>query len=369
MAGWLGSGLFLFLLAFFPLVFSATPAGASCDIAIGTPYTEDAGTATVTRVIVSGEASGSGFNADTRTQINCNSGNAKPAPLNTLVEAGKSAYTSSSLPYRGYCEYPPVTSDTTYSIGATLLPHNVPCKANGPLEVKIEGSGAGKATEAPTATPATTPMPTQATAATPAPAPRPTTAPTPTTGTGKVQPTPDDGPALLDIPGAIHQVFRPGWSIIGIKAAGGKLWDGCSGGDWRFRVYFFNAATQRFEKAILFDSDPRNLRGRGMAVKTPESCAITIEKPSYLSAQTLQLAKGWNLVSVQTEGDAFPDIFDRLKVRNGCDITGGPWRYDREAGKYVKERGFVPGVGYWVKAAGACSISVSQDAPPELPGN
>lgn len=177
----------------------------------------------------------------------------------------------------------------------------------------------------------------------------------------------DEEPALLDIPGAVHQVFKKGWSIIGINAADGKIWDGCSAGNRKFKIYFFDAVNQRFRKSALFGSNPKTYRGLGIAVKTPNACAITIEKPAFLSAQTLKLEKGWNLVSVQTAGDLFTDIFDRSKVRNDCDVLSGPWRYDREVGKYVKEKGLQPGEGYWIKAGNTCTISVSQDAPPALP--
>lgn len=89
---------------------------------------------------ITGEATGSGFDSDTKVQINCNAANAEPY-VGLPTTATTTAFSESFYPFKARCGFLAVGQDTVYEITATLLPQNIACTAVGSGKVTIRASG------------------------------------------------------------------------------------------------------------------------------------------------------------------------------------------------------------------------------------
>lgn len=123
---------------------SVVSAATSCTVAAGKAALSVGDTeGTSARVLIAGDGTGS-FTDATSVLINCNVENVIPAPLEKSVKA-RLTLSQSTLAFRADCYYPLPEVDTTYTVGATVLPDNVPCvQAVGRDRVKV--IGVGKAT-------------------------------------------------------------------------------------------------------------------------------------------------------------------------------------------------------------------------------
>ncbi|MBM3232651.1 hypothetical protein FJZ18_00595 [Candidatus Pacearchaeota archaeon] len=122
--------LFLLSILISLSVVSFTSAAVSCDVAVSrttvlpTDFTEQQKTA---RTLVFGEALGQFSETSVPSvMVDCNAKNIEPKPLEKNVKA-RVTYSATSLSYRADCYYPRPKIDTTYTVGATLLPDSVPC--------------------------------------------------------------------------------------------------------------------------------------------------------------------------------------------------------------------------------------------------
>lgn len=118
----------LFSLILFSL--SNVSALASCDVAVSrttvlpTDFTDQQKTA---RTLVFGEAIGKFSESESPiVMVDCNVKNVEPKPIEKNVKA-RVTYSATSLSYRADCYYPRPGKDTTYTVGANLLPDGVPC--------------------------------------------------------------------------------------------------------------------------------------------------------------------------------------------------------------------------------------------------
>ncbi|GEM_PF-6092181 len=91
-------------------------------------------------ISVTGEATGTGFDSDTKVEVNCNAANAEPY-IGLPTTATTSAYTASYYPFRARCGYLAVGQDTIYEVSATLMPQNIACTSIGSNAVTIRASG------------------------------------------------------------------------------------------------------------------------------------------------------------------------------------------------------------------------------------
>lgn len=100
---------------------------------------------------VTGEASGSDFDSDTKVEVNCNSGNAEPY-VGLPVSATTSAFSASYYPFKARCGYLAVGQDTAYKVTATLLPQKIACTPIGSNQVTVRASTSTSTTSIPVKT-------------------------------------------------------------------------------------------------------------------------------------------------------------------------------------------------------------------------
>ncbi|MBI2549055.1 hypothetical protein HYW21_06930 [Candidatus Woesearchaeota archaeon] len=136
------------------------------------------------------------------------------------------------------------------------------------------------------------------------------------------------------------------------------------------KIYYYDKTQRKYQKVT--DLKDKNLIGKGLWAMRPAKgvggCTIKYTG-KFLASQTIELKKGWNLISVQTERG-----IDTSKATS-CTITGGPYMYSGfiENGKaqgYVKRDNLNFGSGYWVKVADDCRLisEEEEEAPPAAPG-
>lgn len=424
-------GFQLRILAFLSLVFvtNLVAAATSCDVAasrntvLPMDFTETQGTA---RSLVFGEGQGS-FNDATIVEIDCNVKNVKPEPVNKYVKA-RIIFTQSTLSYRGDCFYPRPMNDTTYAVGARILPENVGCvrsvqggtvttpgsgreeKKTTPVECGIVGSkvceGLEKCKE-----------------------------PAVHDGYGSCTACPDgtkysqgrciksdekEGPALgklvclegeVEVNGkCIVQTrvepdcpegytynknkgicvqkmtnekkedpedpdepegpsedadfvigVRKKAAYIGIPFLNAELVEStCE----RAKFYTYNSKKKKYVRLTIdeeFGVDQYG--GQGILVQSKTPCTIAVDG-EYEDEQTIELIKGWNFVSVQTEA-----FMKAENIEHECSFKS-IYSHHHENGKKIKEKQplMKPGVGYWIKVKNSCTLSASSEGDiPMLP--
>ncbi len=155
------------------------------------------------------------------------------------------------------------------------------------------------------------------------------------------------------------------WSLIGVPYGAISSEDhSCIS-----KIYFYNKEANKYQKIVNLKD--KNLIGKGLwAMRSTTGvggCTIKYAG-KFLASQTIELKKGWNLISVQTEKG-----IDTLKSTS-CKITGGPYMYSGfiEKGKpqgYMKRDKLNFGSGYWIKVADNCKLTNEEDeeAPPAPP--
>ncbi len=134
------------------------------------------------------------------------------------------------------------------------------------------------------------------------------------------------------------------------------------------KLYSYNRDKRAYEK--VSNLKDKSLVGKGLWAKRPTSgaggCTIKFTG-KYLASQTIELKKGWNLVSVQVQSGI--DV-----TKSSCKITSGPYMYSGFVlnGKpqgYMKRDWLSAGTGYWIKVAEDCKLSTEddEDVPPAPP--
>ncbi|MBI5226208.1 hypothetical protein HY994_03125 [Candidatus Micrarchaeota archaeon] len=209
----------------------------------------------------------------------------------------------------------------------------------------------------------------------PTPTARPTAAATPAPTIAPVitpNPTPPEPSVLAQSQPPINgdearyvYKFRKGWNTFGLPWAYGDGSYGCSNGFSQIRYYSYNKASQSFEAVTSLNQN--NLRSTGLIAYAAVDCDYSIGQPRLTQDQTLTLWRGWNLISVQTNGFGTGTAFG---VKNECTITGGPWRYDNDRKQYVRDTQLKPGYGYWIEVKNPfCNLEVmgSENQPPAFP--
>ncbi|GEM_PF-2610653 len=136
------------------------------------------------------------------------------------------------------------------------------------------------------------------------------------------------------------------------------------------KIYWYDPKINAF--MTVTDLKDKKLIGKGLWAKrvgqrsTDGDCIIKYTG-KFLTSQTIELKKGWNLISVQTERG-----MDTTK--SSCTILKGPFTYSGfiENGKpqgYYKRDYLNPGIGYFINVADDCKLSneEKEEAPPALP--
>lgn len=156
------------------------------------------------------------------------------------------------------------------------------------------------------------------------------------------------------------------WSLIGVPYGGISSEDhSCVS-----KIYWYDPKINAY--MAVTDLKDKNLIGKGLWAKraSPRSVSgdcIVKYAGKYLASQTIELKRGWNLVSIQTEKS-----LDTTK--SSCNILKGPFTYSGfiENGKaqgYYKRDYLNAGSGYWIKVAADCKLSSEEndDQPPAAP--
>ncbi len=351
--------------AFFPaavftvliLSFLSSPlqaATTSCDLGISPSSVNpsDYG-ANPGRITVFGQADGSGFDDNTYVQINCDAGGVLPAPVQALVRATRNAYSYGQYQFSGYCTYPVPSTDTSYQVSATVMPDGFPCTgASGTVLVK----GAPGSAPAPAPTPVPSPAPVPSPVSGPPlriPVPAPAD-PVPNSSAGNEQP-----PVFPGEEQSMTLTLASGWNMIGLPL------DHISNFQSTCQAAYYSYDASSHAYAKLDSNWPLTLApGIGVVAKAASACSITFSGTDSGSG-SLRLSSGWNLVSPDTSA-----FLDMNNVQTDCNVLSGPWTYDRGAGRMVQASSFQPGTGYWIRAAGACSIVAvpNPNLPPAMPG-
>ncbi len=136
------------------------------------------------------------------------------------------------------------------------------------------------------------------------------------------------------------------------------------------KVYYYDKENEKYQKVT--DLTDKRLMGKGLWAKraTTGTGGCTIKYTGrFLQSQIINLKKGWNLVSLQTEKS-----IDTTKS-TGCKITAGPYMYsgfmlNGKAQGYVKRDSMNYGNGYWIKVSEDCKLASEEEeegppAPPE----
>ena len=279
------------------------------------------------RVTVFGSAQGS-FSSATGVKVECNYGDALPQPEEFSTSA-RVTLSATELSYTAYCKYPITQQTTDYKL-RVLVDGNA-CAIT---TVKVLGSESAGGTAAPSASVAPTAPPSRLPPALPS----------------------DD-----DFEEFTLKLYA-GWNLVGLPFGEYDESDGftsyCSGDEW----YSLSGREYSQLRTIGIGAFSQNT-GKSFWVYVPRECSMRF-KGTLFSSQKLSLAKGWNMVSVQTK--AFEQ---KLNLQSSCTIKSIYW-YDASAGKYAKEQSLRHAVGYMVKVKDACEISAGgdeSDNPPAPP--
>jgi hypothetical protein len=103
--------------------------------------------------------------------------------------------------------------------------------------------------------------------------------------------------------------------------------------------------------------------GRGQTgywIKANSACNYELDAP-YASPSTFSLQSGWNMIGAPLQSTAISSF------TGDCRITSGPWHYSPSAGKYSYSSTLSPGMGYWLKVSGDCTLGTSDGMPPAAP--
>jgi len=202
-----------------------------------------------------------------------------------------------------------------------------------------------------------------------APAKQPECGPTNACPTGKVC---ENGACIISAPKVdgwgkeLRYALDWKWSLIGVPYGGISSEDhSCIS-----KIYWYDPKINAY--MTVTDLKDKSLIGKGLWAKraspkgTGGDCTVKYTG-SFLPSQTVELKKGWNLVSVQTEKG-----IDAAK--SGCNILKGPFTYSGfiENGKaqgYYKRDYLNSGSGYWIKVADTCKLISEEEAdqPPAAP--
>jgi eight-cysteine-cluster-containing protein len=166
---------------------------------------------------------------------------------------------------------------------------------------------------------------------------------------GAGEPTPPPG----NNPYAIY--FASGWNLFSVPLLPAvKLKDStCAAASfWEYT----NGAYRRVDASGLAG-------GKGYWFRASAGCSMTFEGSGVLTPALYHvgLVQGWNLIGAPSQS------IDFYRISRNCGITSGPWRYDSRLSRYVASQALEPGVGYWVKATGACTLSLPLVEPSPVP--
>ena len=92
----------------------------------------------------------------------------------------------------------------------------------------------------------------------------------------------------------------------------------------------------------------------GSWVRVQKDCRVPTGDTEITAMQTLQLAKGWNIIS---------GIGDFSKM-TGCNVTRGPLAYDTATKKFVTETVLSPEKGYYLRVAQANNLDDFRNLTP-----
>lgn len=411
--------------------------GASCDITpspamvdIDNDYGQNPG-----RVTVFGSGDGK-FNENTKVEINCNVDGSLPGANENIV-AAKVTPSASQLSYTGYCTYKASSKDIDYKVGITIQLDDVVCSggfcysrisctkgSDSFAKVTVKASTKGAVAPTPTPVPVV-PIPVQCgglnqNICTSCSA-------VSNCYSGCNAPYINNGKGGC-IECGTNMVYDGGncascgWE--GLRPCSGNT---CNGGltmvkglcqksepqptptkptgdekelrfgiDWKWtlisvpygdisseyhsclsKIYYYDKDAGKYQKVT--DLKDKNLIGKGLWAKKTTGNKVgdcTIKYTGrFLSSQTINLKKGWNLIGIQTERS-----FDTTKT--SCKITGGPFMYSgflvdskgawSATGKpqgYMKRDYLNYGSGYWIKVADDCKLSneEEEEEPPAAP--
>ena len=141
------------------------------------------------------------------------------------------------------------------------------------------------------------------------------------------------------MPGSLE--LKAGWNLVASPVEGGisnaTIAKYCTikSGPW-----LYDAATNEYKKS------DKLLPFIGTWIKVDKACSVPLIEEELEEVQTLQLKKGWNIIS--NTGD-FADL-------TGCTVTSGPWEYITATNSYTKATTFSFYKGYWLKVSADCTL-------------
>lgn len=103
--------------------------------------------------------------------------------------------------------------------------------------------------------------------------------------------------------------------------------------------------------------------GKGFWYKARQACSATLTGSKFLSvdddAFKIPLYAGWNQIGAPYKFTSFGDM------SGDCVLIGGPYRYDTRQRSWIRDEGMRPGIGYFVRVSGYCTLE--GDAIPTPP--
>ncbi len=432
----------LLVLGLIIILSSSVNAATSCDVLasrntlIEADFYDTQGTA---RSLVLGEAKGS-FSDDTSVEIDCNVENVQPAPVQRYVKA-RLTFTQSTLSYRVDCFYPRPKVDTTYIVGARVLPENVSCvRAIGKSTVTTPGSGEedkkttlitcgivgakicdgvekckapavydgyGSCTACPsgtknsqgrcinnneieddpalgklvclegeTAVDGKCVVTTRLEPSCPEKFTFDSKSKLCIEAGKKVDPTcpekytfnkdkgicvkkvkdtkehpeepeepiaPTDADFVIDV--------RKKTAYIGIPFSNSEVIEHtCTNA----KTYWYDGVKKKYVR--ITKENLEDFAGKGILIQSKSACKLAFDG-TYDDEQTLNLIKGWNFVSAQTEA-----FFEKKNIETDCTFKS-IYSHHPETGKKITEKEplLKPGLGYWIKVKKTCTLSASLD--------
>jgi len=138
-----------------------------------------------------------------------------------------------------------------------------------------------------------------------------------------------------------------GWNMVSLPfSAYSVLSNNCN---FTSKIWQYNPSTNSYVELSDFT---KGSNGTAFWIKVDKDCVITFSGNRVSIDNFAKLNTGWN----QVGSPSSPLFFS--SIASECNVTSGPWKYDRKSNSYKYNDTLEPGIGYWVKVLSPCNLKI-----------